>query len=139
MVDKPKLDQMLANLAGFIAVLKGLAAVAKNEFLADADKIGNAKYHFVVGIECCIGIANHIIASENFRFPKDNAEGFTVLAERGIIAADLEEPLRGMARFRNRLVHLYWDIDNERVHAYLQDSVGDMERFRAAVMGHAWH
>jgi uncharacterized protein YutE (UPF0331/DUF86 family) len=33
------------------------------------DQIGNAKYHFVIAIETCIDIANHIIASENYRFP----------------------------------------------------------------------
>ncbi len=138
MVDKPKLDQMISNLGNFLRTLEALAAVGKNEFLANPDKIGNAKYHFIVGIECCVDIANHIIASEGYRFPKDNADSFTVLVERAIIPPDLDEPLRGMARFRNRLIHLYWDVDDERVYAYLHDSLGDMARFRTAVAKHSW-
>jgi len=43
-----------------------------------------------------------------------------------------------MARFRNRLVHVYWDVDDRRVVEYLQESLGDLEQFAAAVAGHAW-
>ncbi len=45
----------------------------------------------------------------------------------------MEAPLRAMARFRNRLVHLYWDVDDELVYEYLQTSLGDFDRFAAAV------
>ena len=62
--DKPKLDGILSNLRRYVEALRRLASVPRDEFLADADKIASAKYHFVVAIECCIDIANHIIASE---------------------------------------------------------------------------
>ena len=138
MVDKPKLDQMLSNLRSFVAVLHGLGAEPRESFLDNPDKLGNAKYHFVIAIECCIDIANHIIASENFRFPVDNADSFTVLVEHGVVNQALEDALRAMARFRNRLVHLYWDVDNLRVREYLEQSLPDFERFAKAIAGHAW-
>lgn len=59
MVDQPKLDQMISSLRGYVAVLRGLGTVARDEFLGNPDKIGNAKYHFVIAIECCIDIASH--------------------------------------------------------------------------------
>lgn len=31
--------------------------------------------------------------------------------------------------FRNRIVHLYWDIDVERLHQYFQDDVPLLRRF----------
>ena len=65
MVDHPKLDQMLSSLRRYVAVLQGLAALPRDEFLASPDRIGNAKYHFVIAIECAVDIANHVIASEN--------------------------------------------------------------------------
>ena len=79
MVDRAKLDQMLSNLRRYSAALRELAATERTEFLANPDKIGNAKYHFVIAIECCIDVVNHVIASENLRFPKDNADSFSVL------------------------------------------------------------
>jgi uncharacterized protein YutE (UPF0331/DUF86 family) len=138
MVDRVKIDQMLSNLRGFVAALRELGEQPKEGFLRNADKVGNAKYHFVIAIECCIDIANHIISSENYRFPKDNADSFAVLTEQGVVPADLLESLRAMARFRNRLVHLYWDVEDERVFEYLQAFPNDFDRNASAVAGHAW-
>ena len=138
MVDKPKLDQMLSNLKQYVGVLRALAAVPRQEFMASPDKIGNAKYHFVIAIECCIDIANHVIASENYRMPGDNADTFAVLGEQRVLDAAFVERLGAMARFRNRLVHLYGDVEDRRVFACLQDSLGDLEEFAQAVARHPW-
>lgn len=133
MVDRPKMEQMLASLCRYREVLAALAATPRASFLGDADKIGNAKYHFVVAIECCIDVANHLIVSEGFRIPTSNADSLAVLVEHGILPADAADRYRAMARFRNRLVHLYWDVDDEAVQAYLQDGLNDFEVFAAEV------
>ena len=138
MVDRPKLDQMLSNLRRYVDVLQGLADQSRDGFLANPDKIGNAKYHLAIAIECCIDVANHIIASENLRFPKDNADSFVVLIEHGILDPGMKESLRAMARFRNRLVHLYWDVEDARVHEYLQSSLGDMRRLAQEIAAREW-
>jgi uncharacterized protein YutE (UPF0331/DUF86 family) len=133
MVDKAKLDQMLSNVRAYVRVLKKLARLSEKDFLADPDKVGNAKYHFVISIECCIDVANHIIASEDLPFPKDNADSFSVLVDEGVLEEELREPLQAMARFRNRLVHIYWDIEDRRVYQYLRESLSDFDRFTRAV------
>lgn len=136
MVDKPKLDQMLSNLRRYLGVLRGLAATPPEAFLGNPDKIGNAKYHLVIAIECCIDIANHVIASENYRFPRDNADSFAVLVAEGILPSESREP--SMARVRNRLVHLYWDVDDLRIRDYLQEGLSDIESFGNAIAGREW-
>lgn len=138
MVNKPKLDHLLTRLGGYLSVLRGLGAVPAEQFLADQDKIGNAKYHFVVAIECGIDIANHLIASEGYRIPRDNGDSFAVLVENGIVPSRLKEPLLAMARFRNRLVHVYWDVDDRKIHDYLQTALGDLESLLRAVAAHPW-
>ena len=124
---------MLSNLRAYVTVLEGLAHAPEPDFLGNPDKAGNTKYHFVIAIECCIDIANHVIASEDLRFPKDNADSFAVLVDEGILDEALREPLRSMAKLRNRLVHLYWDIDDRRVYEYLHGSLGDLNRFAQAI------
>lgn len=79
-----------------------------------------------------------IVASENYRFPRDNADSFVVLIEEGVLHRELEAALRAMAGFRNRLVHLYWNFDDARVFEYLQDSVGDFESFATAIAARDW-
>jgi uncharacterized protein YutE (UPF0331/DUF86 family) len=137
-VDRAKLDQMLSNLRAYVGVLRQLATVPRQTFLSDHDKIGNAKYHLLIAIECCIDVANHVIASENYRFPKDNADSFTVLIEHGVLPSSDREPLRAMARFRNRLVHVYWDVDDAKVHEYLQSGIDDLARFGTSIARHEW-
>jgi len=38
-----------------------------------------------------------------------------------------------MARFRNRLVHLYWDVSTEQLHEFLQTELADFETLIACV------
>ena len=133
-----RLDRLLGDLGRYVGALRELGAIPREVFLSNSDKIGNAKYHFVIAIECCVDIANHIIASEGFRFPKDNADSSAVLIGEGIIGADQRDRLRAMAQFRNRLIHLYGEIDDARVCDFLQDSLGDLERFARDVASHDW-
>ena len=97
MVDQATLDQLLSNLGKYVAVLRTLAALPRETFLSNPDKVGNAKSHFVIAIECAIDVANHVIASEGYRVPRDNADSFVVLAEQGIVDGALRDPLRAMA------------------------------------------
>lgn len=138
MVDKARLDQMLSDLRSYAEVLRELSTVPRESFLANRDQVGNAKYHFVIAIETCIDVANHIIASERYRVPNDNADSFVVLIEQGILDEVKRDSLRAMARFRNRLVHLYAEIDDSRVYDYLQESLPDLDDYARAIAGHEW-
>lgn len=133
MTTQPRVAALLQRLAHHRTELQRLSSLSQADLLADPDRVASAKYNFVVAIEGCIDIANHLIAVEGFRMPKDNADSFVVLAERGVIPGALRDPLRSMARFRNRLVHMYWDVDDTLVAEYLRDSLGDLDRFAQAV------
>lgn len=104
------------------------------EFSRDFTKINSAKYLLQIAIESCISAGNHVIASEHLRPPQDYADIFKVLFENSIIPEKLFQELNKMARFRNRLVHIYWDIDNEIIYQLLQDRLGDFEQFKLAVL-----
>ena len=44
------------------------------------------------------------------------------------------EQLRQMAGLRYRLVHLYWEIDDELVYQYIQDNLIDFDEFIQKVL-----
>lgn len=92
-------------------------------------KTDSAKYLLVLSIECCLDAAHHIIASEGFRVPKDYFDTFKILNEKGIVPDTFMPTLRRMVRFRNRLVHLYWEVDDHMVYQILQDNLRDFETF----------
>jgi len=39
-----------------------------------------------------------------------------------------------MARFRNRLVHIYWEVDDELIYSMLTEHIKDMEEFTEGFM-----
>jgi len=42
---------------------------------------------------------------------------------------ELSEKFIYIVKFRNKLVHLYWEIEPEEVYSYLQKDVIDLEDF----------
>ena len=67
------------------------------------------------------------------RAPASYAECFEALRGLDLIDDELAGGLVQMARFRNLLVHRYWQIDPERVLRYAQENLRDFEAFLAAV------
>lgn len=45
------------------------------------------------------------------------------MGEIGFFNEELLEKLVKMAKFRNRLVHIYWEIDDEVIYEVLQDDI----------------
>ena len=133
MVSTEKITDKLSQLDEFLAILKGMQNVALDAFLKDKILIGSAKYYLQVSIESCLGIANHIIAAEHFRAPKDYADSFKVLEENDIINAEQGIKLRQMAKFRNRLVHLYGEVDDAYVYEFLNGDIQDILGFKGVI------
>ena len=134
MVRPDKVEGILENLRGYVQKLNRLASLKRKEFLSDFTKIESAKHLFQVSVECCIDVSNHIIASERFRPPKTYAESFEILGEQGIIANESLPTLRQMVQFRNRLVHLYWEVDAEIIYDILQRNLEDFEIFTKQIL-----
>ena len=114
-----------------LGMLKEISKAPLEVFLKDKDLIMNAKYYLHVSIECCLNVANLIIASEKFRAPRDYSDSFLVIQEEGIISPELGHILCQMAKFRNRLVHLHGEIDDAYVYKYVQNDIHDTEEFQS--------
>ena len=134
MVSPERLEEKFRHLGEYQAVLRELHGVPAQALVGDLVRMGSVKYYLQVSIETCIDVAQHVIASEGFRAPNDYADTFTVLAERGILEPDFAERLRRMAKFRNRLVHLYGTIDDRQVVDVLDKDLGDFDRFRELIL-----
>ena len=134
MVSFEKVIYKFQQLDEYLGLLQTISRTPMENFLKDKILIGSAKYYLQVSIECCLDVANHIIASEKFRAPRDYADSFMVIQEQGIISSELGDRLRQMAKFRNRLVHLYGEIDNSYVYNYLQDDIKDTKEFKSIII-----
>ena len=134
MVSFEKVIRKLQQLDEYLDILRIISQTSRETFLKDKIVIGSAKYYLQVSIECCLDVANHIIASEKFRAPTDYSDSFMVIQEEGIISNKLGEKLRQMAKFRNRLVHLYGEIDDTYIFEYIIGELKDFSEFKSIII-----
>ena len=124
-----KIGKLVSEIRKAVSRMKSLGELDKDTFLNDPDKLGSAKYNFIVAIEAAIDICNHVISQNGYRVPEDYADTFQVLAEQGVFDKEFSDELKEMGKFRNRLVHIYWEVDDERVYELLRSRLGDFKMF----------
>ena len=134
MVSLEKIIQKFKQLDEFLGMVRKISKVPLKDFLKDKIIIGSAKYYLQVSIECSLDVTNHIIASEHFRSPKDYADSFMVIEEEGLVSPELGQRLRQMAKFRNRLVHMYGEIDDAYVYKFINEELKDIEKFKSIII-----
>lgn len=132
--DKDKVTKLSSEIFAALDRLREISALPKEAFLADLYKIAAAKYFLVISIEAAIDACNHVISRNKLRAPEDYADTFKVMSEAGAFEKEFMEKLSKMARFRNRLVHIYWEVDDELVYSMLSEHIKDMEEFTEEFM-----
>jgi uncharacterized protein YutE (UPF0331/DUF86 family) len=133
-IDRVKVEKIAREATAAINHLRDLEQRPAAEFLSDVHLVGSAKYSLIVATEACIDMASHLIATNRWRPPKDAADTFRVLRENGFLTPELAGRLEEMARFRNRLVHVYWDIDDALIYEYLRKDLEDVPAFLDRVL-----
>jgi len=124
----------LEKLDDCLAQLKDLQRFSLDEYKDNRLAQGSTERYFQVAIECCADIASHLIAAYGLKRPADRKDVFKVLGEAGYLEKDFARTMVQMVQLRNGLVHLYWDIEPERMHGYLQSDLVFLEKFKAFVL-----
>ena len=127
--NQDKVRKLTSEILIMLERLEDLKKMTLDDFLSDPHKIGSAKYSFVVAIESMIDLCNHIITKNGYRTPEDYADTFRVLFEKGAFDEAFINTLIRMARFRNRLVHVYWKVDDREIYNILQSNLQDIPIF----------
>jgi uncharacterized protein YutE (UPF0331/DUF86 family) len=122
-----------AEIAENLDLLAAPARMNASDFAADRDARDLACYRILVAIEAALALCAHVCARLLRVAPDEYAACFATMCDRGLLDAALAERLKRMARFRNLLVHMYWKVDYDRVHALLREDVDDLRAFASAV------
>jgi len=133
-VDARRVERILRRVSEDLGALRSYAAGASS-LRADAARLGHTKYLFVTAIEGCVDVAQHLCASESWGPPATNADAVRILARHGVVEEGLADSIASAVGFRNVLVHLYTEVDDERVVDHLA-GLGHLEQFVADVA--AW-
>ena len=128
-IDRGKVESRIYYIKQNLEKLYKLGGLAQQEFLRDYRNYDAAKYNLQVIIEALIDIGNHIISRKKMPIPDSNADTFRILSQNGIIPVEKLSRYEAMARFRNMVVHLYQDINEEEIFHIIKNDLSDIEYF----------
>ncbi len=120
-----KINKKINDIETSITRLSEFKNVPLSEFLDNRDMQDIASFRLIVATEAAIDICLHLVSKIFKSVPEDYAGCFRLLGEKGLITQDLSQNLVKMARFRNLLVHQYWDIDYSQVYSLITGAALD--------------
>jgi uncharacterized protein YutE (UPF0331/DUF86 family) len=109
--------------------LRDLSRLTYEEFVQDEIVQAAVEHSLQVAIQAALDIGSMILAERALKAPESYRDVFARLAEIGVLPDDFARRITPMAQFRNVLVHLYVEVDLDRVYAYLRNNLDDLETY----------
>jgi len=128
-IDKNRVREKIHFIKNNLDKLSKLSKLEKEEFLSDYRNYDTAKYNLQSAIEAAIDICSHIISREEMMSPKTNADCFRILAEKNVISEDKLLTFVKITKFRNRIVYLYDEVDDEYIYEIINNNLSDFDYF----------
>jgi len=123
----------MARIARLVRDLESFRQISLEDFQRNQERQYAVLHALQLSIEASIEIATHICAADALGVPATYADAFELLAKHGVTDSPLTDRLRAMARFRNRIVHSYWELDAAEVHRIIHERLGDFNEYLRAV------
>jgi len=127
-LDINKIRDLEADIQESVRHLRALADLDAKAFSEDERNYAVAEHYFRRALEGVLTIGTHIVS----RLPekmKDYQDIIIALGKHGIIPKDFAEKNKKLAGYRNRMVHLYWEVTPEELHRIISEHVGDLDAF----------
>ncbi len=126
-----RIQVKLAYIKEQVADIRDIITNKKQqEILSNKWFLKGIKYSLQTAIEAQIDIAYHLAAKRFSRAPLNAREAFVILMENQIISElDLDE-YSAMIGFRNRVVHGYQKISNERL---IEMTINELQSFETFI------
>ncbi len=134
-LDRAYVERHLREIEQHVALLRTLAQRDVEDFRGDAIAFHAAQHLLQVSIEAMISIGHHIVAALALPTPESHAELLVSLHRAGVVTdAAMLPHYQAMARFRNLVVHRYWEVDPGRVHEILRGHLDNYGRFAREIL-----
>lgn len=122
------------DITDSIERLKAFKDVSSETFLSDRDQQDIASFRLIVATEAAIDLCLHVSAKRLGKVAEDYAACFQLLADHEVVDKALASRPARMARFRNLLVHQYWEIDYARLYEIITGrDLEDLQAFVAQI------
>jgi uncharacterized protein YutE (UPF0331/DUF86 family) len=135
LLDAELVRRHLLALDSAVSNLRRHAGRPPDALSSDVDEAWSVERGLLVCCQNVLDVATHLAAAAGRDAP-DYATAIDHLGAMGVLPPPFAARLRGIAGFRNLLVHGYLAIDLARVHEILNERLVDFEEFAAHVRGY---
>jgi uncharacterized protein YutE (UPF0331/DUF86 family) len=130
LVNSDKVYAKFRDIRDSVERLRLFRDISLDEFLRDRDRQDIASFRLIVATEAAIDTCLHVAAKVLREVPEEYAGCFQLLGHHDLIDRELSLRLAKIARFRNLLVHRYWEIDYSRMYQIITGpDLDDLEEF----------
>lgn len=123
----------LRRLEEVVSELQELGKLDRTELRGSRRNQWAVERGLQLGAEILLDVGNHVLSNRFGISPEDYGDIVEQLAMQGVLDEGLRARLRGLAGFRNILVHDYLRLDPERVLEGLIQAPRDFSDFAAAI------
>jgi uncharacterized protein YutE (UPF0331/DUF86 family) len=103
---------------------------------ADVDRLDAIAMSVLVVVREAVDIAFHIASDEGWGVPATYGQGFDLLAQKGVLTAEVAVALAGAARLRSRIAHGYASVDVDTLWSELPAGIAAFDAFATSVACH---
>jgi uncharacterized protein YutE (UPF0331/DUF86 family) len=131
MTDAELVSKKLALIETYVRELRELANPAA--LASDVRERRFVEHTLQIAIQAMLDVASHIVSDERLGEPEANRELFERLSTAHWVSESQRNVLVAMVGFRNILVHGYAAVDPAIVRDLVENHLGDLTDFVAAV------
>jgi uncharacterized protein YutE (UPF0331/DUF86 family) len=124
-----KIARKIKNMKRYIDFLKSYDSLSLERLEEDYELRSAIERNFHLAIESALDIGEILISAEGFEKPEDYRSVIRILGDSSVIPKSFAEKFADAASFRNILVHVYDEVDTEKLHHYLQNNLKDFDEF----------
>ncbi len=128
-LDIEKIKKRVSEIEESINEINKIVSINEYEFWKDKRNITSVKYYLLEAIEAVGGICVHIVARKLGKGVNSLSECINILEKEEILDKELCSRLKKMVKFRNKLIHKYWDIDDKLVNEYAKNETDNFTDF----------
>lgn len=131
--DREIVRERCSRIRRYVKDLKKLSEISSEHFKQNRERQYAVLHALQLAIEASIEIGTHICSADGLGAPLSYAETFDLLEQGCVLDKNLATKLRSMARFRNRIVHFYWEMDLDEVYFILTKQLTDFNQYLKAI------
>lgn len=114
-LDREVVMAKLRAVSEYLAHLEAVVDEDLDAYRADYFRQRGIEKTLINAVQASVDVNNYILAKGFKRVPIDQRDSFLKLGEVGVLPAELARAMAPAAGLRNRLVHEYEDLDDEKV------------------------